>query len=282
MPYQTYGAKTPSSSPVRGWPWRALVPIVFAIAGFLFGTSHRVAQGTDLRTSSSENLLSLTRNAIADGEQTQQEITDLQQRLQAQNATVAGTDSAVAAAQARSAPLRGPAGLTQVSGPGLIVTLDDASVSTAPDGVDLNQLVVHQSDLQAVVNALWAGGAEAMTIAGQRVIATSAVRCVGNTLLLNGRVYSPPFRVAAIGPAAAMQKQLDASPGVRLFRQAADYYGLRYSVSSSGSLLLPAYDQTITTTHATPLTPTPQPTPIPVRTPSLSPTPTSTPKTGHR
>ena len=62
--------------------------------------------------------------------------------------------------------------------------------------VDPNQLVVHQSDLQAVVNALWAGGAEAMTIAGQRVIATSAVRCVGNTLLLNGEVYSPPFRVA--------------------------------------------------------------------------------------
>src|SRR6185437_17020012 len=94
----------------------------------------------------------------------------------------------------------------------------------ATAGVDPNQLVVHQSDLQAVVNALWAGGAEAMSIAGQRVIATSAVRCVGNTLLLNGEVYSPPFRVVAIGPATQLQNNLDGSPAVRLFKQAAEFY----------------------------------------------------------
>ncbi len=82
-------------------------------------------------------------------------------------------------------------------------------------GVDPNQLVVHQSDLQAVVNALWAGGAEAMSIAGQRVVATSAVRCVGNTLLLNGEVFSPPFRVEAIGPAKAMTAALGQSKGVQ-------------------------------------------------------------------
>ena len=87
-------------------------------------------------------------------------------------------------------------------------------------------------DLQAVVNALWAGGAEAMTIAGQRVIATSAVRCVGNTLLLNGDVYSPPFRVAAIGPYSRMRKPSMSSPGVTLFKQAAGYYGLGYTVES--------------------------------------------------
>ena len=102
-------------------------------------------------------------------------------------------------------PLLQPGGLTALHGPGLMVVLDDAPAGEADRaGVDPNQLVVHQSDLQAVVNALWAGGAEAMTIAGQRVIATSAVRCVGNTLLLNGEVFSPPFRVAAIGPADAM------------------------------------------------------------------------------
>ena len=53
-----------------------------------------------------------------------------------------------------------------------------------------------------MVNALWAGGAEAMTIMGERVIATTAVRCVGNTLLLHGRVHSPPFTVAAISVSA--------------------------------------------------------------------------------
>jgi uncharacterized protein YlxW (UPF0749 family) len=107
--------------------------------------------------------------------------------------------------------------------------------------VDANQLVVHQSDLQAVVNALWAGGAQGMSIAGQRIVATSAVRCVGNTLLLNGQVYSPPFKVEAIGPSDSMQDRLDASPGVRLFRQAADYYGLEYRVAVNQHVRLPAY-----------------------------------------
>ena len=56
-----------------------------------------------------------------------------------------------------------------------------------PNESDNDDLVVHQGDVQAVVNALWAGGAEAMSIMDVRVISTSAVRCVGNTLLLHGR-----------------------------------------------------------------------------------------------
>ena len=80
-----------------------------------------------------------------------------------------------------------------------------------------------------------------MSIAGQRVIATSAVRCVGNTLLLNGEVFSPPFRVAAIGPARTMAAALDASPGVGLFKQAAGYYGLGYTVETSDEVDVPAY-----------------------------------------
>ncbi|MBN9619489.1 MAG: DUF881 domain-containing protein, partial [Actinobacteria bacterium] len=163
----------------------------------------------------------------------------------------AGTDdSAVAAAQRVVSPLLAPAGLTAVQGPGLEVVLDDASGPPPGTSVDPNQLVVHQSDLQSVVNALWAGGAEAMSIAGQRVIATSAVRCVGNTLLLNGDVYSPPFRVAAIGPSATMQSTLAASPGVKLFRQAAEYYGLGYTVDVQSSIDVPAYSGSLTLNYA--------------------------------
>jgi uncharacterized protein YlxW (UPF0749 family) len=130
------------------------------------------------------------------------------------------------------------------------VVLDDAASQPAGAQVDPNQLVVHQSDLQAVVNALWAGGAEAMSIAGQRVIATSAVRCVGNTLLLNGEVYSPPFGVAAIGPSASMLQRLAASPGVKLFREAAGYYGLGYTVDVQSRVDVPAYAGPITLSYA--------------------------------
>ena len=65
------------------------------------------------------------------------------------------------------------AGFTPVTGPPVTVTLDDAPASITADGVDPDLLVVHQQDIQAVVNALWRGGAEAMTIQGQRVISTT-------------------------------------------------------------------------------------------------------------
>ena len=98
------------------------------------------------------------------------------------------------------------AGLVPVVGPGLRVSMSDAprdSDGNYPAGVDPDDLVIHQQDVQAAVNALWAGGAEAMMIMDQRVLTTSAVRCIGNTLLLQGRTYSPPFVITAIGDEAS-------------------------------------------------------------------------------
>ncbi len=220
-------------------PWRFLVPIVCLIAGMMFATSHQLAKGTDLRASETSNLLDTVRNAETDVAKQTEILNGLQNQVNAATNQAGQQDAAVAAAQQQTKPLLEPAGLTAVTGPGITVVLDDAD--SVPAGVDPNQLVVHQSDLQAVVNALWAGGAEAMTISGQRIVATSAVRCVGNTLLLNGQVFSPPFRVAAIGPFGTMRAALDRSPGVTLFKQAADYYGLGYTVAQSDSLKLPAY-----------------------------------------
>lgn len=221
------------------------------LAGLIFAVSARTSHGTDLRTSqSSADLPGLVRNAEGKVNSELAQASALQRQITAETNDAAKGNADVATAQAAQAPLLAPAGLTPLSGPGISVVLNDASsVPTVPN-VDLNQLVVHQSDLQAVVNALWAGGAEAMTVAGQRIIATSAVRCVGNTLLLNGRVFSPPYRVEAIGPYSAMHAQLDASPGVSLFRQAAAYYGLSYTVSQNDTLQINAYDGSVSLSYA--------------------------------
>ncbi|MDP8969699.1 MAG: DUF881 domain-containing protein, partial [Actinomycetota bacterium] len=100
------------------------------------------------------------------------------------------------------------AGLSAVRGPGVIATLSDSTLESSPTG-NLNDLVIHEQDLQAVINALWAGGAEAMSVNGQRVLATTAIRCVGNTLLLHGRVYSPPYVIRAVGHQPALRDALD-------------------------------------------------------------------------
>jgi uncharacterized protein YlxW (UPF0749 family) len=230
--------------------WRLLVPIICLLAGFGFATSHRDARGTELRSPVTANLQDLVHAAEGQVKDADATLAALQAQVSAATRDAGQVDSAVAAAQAKVTPLLAPGGQTAVRGPGIVVILNDASSAPAGVEVDPNQLVVHQSDLQAVVNALWTGGAEAMTIAGQRVIATSAVRCVGNTLLLNGDVYSPPFRVAAIGPYQAMQGRLDKSPGVKLFKEAAGYYGLGYTVESQDRLDLPAFRGPIGLTYA--------------------------------
>ena len=105
------------------------------------------------------------------------------------------------------------AGTQEVRGPVVVVELNDAKIPAdqLPEGVGVDDNVVHQQDVQAVVNALWSGGAEAMMVMDQRLISTSAVRCVGNTLILQGRVYSPPLRHhrdrQPRGPAAGAGRQ---------------------------------------------------------------------------
>jgi uncharacterized protein YlxW (UPF0749 family) len=80
-----------------------------------------------------------------------------------------------------------------------------------------------------------------MTIMGQRVVATTAVRCVGNTLLLHGQVFSPPFVVTAVGDQRRLRRALDADPAVQVFQQYVAAYGLRYHLSMHDDVTLPAY-----------------------------------------
>ena len=82
------------------------------------------------------------------------------------------------------------------------MTLTDAPRSVDVPGLDPNVLVVHQQDIQAFVNALWAGGAEAISLQGQRLISTTGIKCVGNTVVLDGVPYSPPYVIEAIGDPA--------------------------------------------------------------------------------
>lgn len=135
-------------------------------------------------------------------------------------------------------------GLQAVEGPALKVTLDDAKMDTAdlPEGYTVDDIVVHQQDVQGVVNALWQGGAEAMMIQDQRVVSTSAVRCVGNTLILQGRVYSPPFTITALGDQDSLRRALDASPEVSTYREYVDLLGLGWKVEDLGDQVFPAYD----------------------------------------
>jgi uncharacterized protein YlxW (UPF0749 family) len=92
-----------------------------------------------------------------------------------------------------------------------------------------------------------------MTLMGRRVTARTAVRCVGNTLLLEGDVYSPPFVVAALGDPARLTAALDADPGVVLYREYVDAYDLGYHVETRPNARFPAAPEPSPAVYATPV-----------------------------
>jgi uncharacterized protein YlxW (UPF0749 family) len=234
-------------------PWTLLVPIVSLLAGFLFSMSAHAAQGTALRDDRNPQVSSLIADRQRQIEQQSDQAAALRQSVDQLTTVAGGSDADIAAQQQRADSRRAAAGLSAVHGPGLTVRLNDAPRrpdGTLPPGASPDDLVVHQQDVQAVVNALWSGGAEAMTIMGVRVVSTSAVRCVGNTLLLGGRVYSPPFVVTAIGDPNRMRTSLDQSPGVGAFQEAATAFGLDYTVKPEGDVTLPGYDGSTTLQYA--------------------------------
>ncbi len=241
----------------RGWTaWGALVPVVALAAGLLFATSGRTAQGSDLRAGDVTELSALIAErgaVIADQER---QLTELQGQAQALTDQAASRDGAVAAAQAGGERGALSAGQVALRGRGVEITMDDAPRrpdGSLPVGARPDDVVIHQSDVQGVVNAVWAAGADGVAIMDQRLIATSAVRCVGNVLLLHGRTWSPPFVVTALGDPEAIRAQLDGSPQVAVFRQAVEDFGLTFAVRDRPELVVPAHPGPLDMAHATPV-----------------------------
>ncbi len=228
------------------------VGLVLAAAGGLFATSAGTAAGTDLRAVDTD-LPGLVRQESSRLEARGADLGEL--RTEVDELTAQVGDGTTRDLQARAAELSGPAQLQPVRGPALTVTLDDAPRDRPiGEGVSPNAIVVHQQDVQAVVNALWSSGAEAMMLMDQRVVSTSAVRCVGNTLHLQGRVYSPPYVITAIGNQDDMLQGLDDSYEVGLYRDDVRAVGLGYGVQESDELELPAFDGSIEMLYAVPAT----------------------------
>lgn len=253
--------------------------VVLIGAGLLAATVAHGRSGSSVTTSTQNRIANLVAAEQRQVDAATAEQQQMQAQVQALTAQRAQTDARVDAARSAGASLQAPVGLLPVTGAAYTVSLDDAPrgapVAAGYPPPTPDDLVVHQQDVQAVVNALWAGGATAMTVMGKRLIATSAVRCVGNTLLLQGRVYSPPFVVSAVGDPAALAAAVSTAPGVVLFGEYVAAYGLRFQAGPVGVETLPGYDGPISLTETTALAP-----PVPStesRSPGSSPPSTSSP-----
>ncbi|MYV60486.1 DUF881 domain-containing protein [Streptomyces sp. SID4931] len=237
------------------WAVRGLTAAVFALAGLIFVTSANTAKGTNLRSDSS--LLKLS-DLIRERSEKNAELNDSAASVRSEiDALAQRDDGSTRAEDARLKALEKAAGTTEITGDSVSVTLNDAPPdATANPGYpepQPNDLVIHQQDLQAVVNALWQGGARGIQVMDQRLISTSAVRCVGNTLILQGRVYSPPYKVTAVGDPGKLKQALNKSTAIQNYLLYVKAYGLGWKVDEDEAVTLPGYSGTVDLHYAQPV-----------------------------
>ncbi len=253
------GPEDPAAEPRRRrGRWRIGTPVVVLLSGALFAISYDNSEGTDLRPGRYTDLASLAQTESDEYEDLQAEIAEL--RADREELAASVDDQALTRLERLIDKFAGPAGLEAVTGPGVTVTLSDASDETADqvieDGeINPNRLVVHQQDIQAVVNAMWQGGAEAITLQGQRIVSTTGIKCEGNAVLIQGVPYPEPYIISAIGSPSRIESAIERDSDIGNYRSDADdpSIGVGWNLESDDRLAAPAYDGLLDLSYAEPI-----------------------------
>ena len=211
------------------------VAVAIFLTGYLFVTNLRVNR-TAFVTSNTSQMVE--RNSQRT-KSLREDIKDLDSRISLLNKTLVSSNENKDSSDTGSSTV-----LPKLEGPGIVVTLNDSSlwkgaVNGSGTSVNINDYVIHQQDIESVVNALWQGGAEAMTIQDQRVLFNSAVICIGNVLMLQGHQYSPPYKISAIGPMDGMVDALNNSPAINTYKEYVSSFGLGWKVEKKNNLRFP-------------------------------------------
>jgi len=128
-------------------------------------------------------------------------------------------------------------GLTEVKGPGVVIEMTDSQKAAQP-GQDPNVFLIHDKDLQDVINAAFGAGAEALSVNGQRFVSKTEVVCAGNVIMINGSRVAPPFKILAIGDPTVLENGLNMRGGVVNNLQ---FWGIDVKIKQQEEIVIPAY-----------------------------------------
>ena len=228
------------------WRGRALVALTMAIAGLLMAVTYdQAAAGAEGREQVREALIGDIDRESSVSDDLQDQLQDLSQEVTSTRdellaATAVGQEALDDLARAE----RGAAAV-RATGPGLLVTLANADPKADEDPVggateEDPRGRVRDGDLQLVVNALWAAGAEAVSINGQRLGPLTAIRFAGEAVLVDFRPVTNPYEVSAIGDPDTLSSRFLGSPEVEELAGISQLFDLRFDFSEESELSLPA------------------------------------------
>ena len=220
------------------------VVVVCAIVGFLLAAQLRTVQLTGAADAASaarlETLQDLYNELTAERDGLAEQVSQLQGELALYRDEAASGQAGSEALRAEVDQLEITAGLTDVEGPGVTVILEDSSSANLTG--DEADYLIHDSDLLSVINELRSAGAEAISLNGERILATSEVRCTGAVVTVNGRRYAAPYIIFAIGDPDTLYSALTMRSGVV---DVLSQRGISVKVTASDLLLIPKYNGSI-------------------------------------
>jgi uncharacterized protein YlxW (UPF0749 family) len=221
----------------RSWARRRVPLVVGAIcAGLLLGVGAWRAQAqAPVATRAHRNLVDQVRTVTSEMDALNTQADALRIRVdRLRSAALSADASGIQAALSQAEQLSAATALT---GPGVRVTLDDPTGAAASTDAAAR---VTDRDLQRVVNALWAAGAEAVAIGGVRLTARSSIRTAGEAVLVDFRPVTLPYEVVAIGDGPTLRRSFEADPEAASLRALVNQYGIHYDIAAVPTVTVPA------------------------------------------
>lgn len=225
----------------------ALLGLGFLVAAQLSSEGPRVRYTTQERSP----LVETASDLQGDQEALKTSVLDLRAKIQAAEQAGQGSAALVNELNDQLQAARISAGLIPLTGTGIVLQIEDSQEPADPEG-NTEDLLVGARDLRTIVEELWASGAEAIAVNGERMTPTTAVIDIGPSILVNSAYLVGPYQVTAIGP-EDLYARLSASPGfVDFIRGRAEAWGLKVSIAEPPSVDMPAFAGTVTLRYARP------------------------------
>ncbi len=138
-------------------------------------------------------------------------------------------------------------GLELARGPGVLISLNDGMFVNRDSAEAISQSLIHASDLRDIVNILRTARAEAIAINDQRIIASTPITSVGNTILVNNFHLLPPFTVTAIGDSEVLLQRLNDPTSLPDMQKRAGEMKIQFEAVSVDGLMVPLYNGNLST-----------------------------------
>jgi uncharacterized protein YlxW (UPF0749 family) len=229
---------------IRALPsWQVTLSVALLVLGFLIA-AQLSAEGPRIRYTSQERV-PLVETVL--GLQSQQDalkdqILSLRGQIGALDAQQPGSAAQEKALDSELEATRIAGGLAQLSGPGLAFRLQDADSAV---GVGNSEGLVTARDVRTIVQELWLAGAEAVSVNGERIVTTTAILDIGNSILINSAYLAPPYEITAIGAAHLYDRVSSSASFVEFVKKRVEPAGLHLSFAEPDSVTVPAFAGTV-------------------------------------